>query len=34
MLVARAADPEAARAEVGRTIDTLLAALGADGPAV
>jgi AcrR family transcriptional regulator len=34
MLVARADDPEAARAEVGRTIDTLLGALGADGPAV
>jgi AcrR family transcriptional regulator len=31
MLVARAADPEAARAEVGRTIDTLLGALSADG---
>ena len=30
MLVARAEEPEAARAEVGRTIDTLLAALGAD----
>ena len=29
MLVARAEDPEAARAEVGRTIDTLLAALEA-----
>ena len=29
MLVARAEDPEAARAEVGRTIDTLLAALSA-----
>ena len=34
MLVARAEDPEAARAEVGRTIDTLLAALSVDGPAV
>jgi AcrR family transcriptional regulator len=34
MLVARAENPEAARAEVGRTIDTLLAALGVDGPAV
>jgi AcrR family transcriptional regulator len=31
MLVARAKDPEAARAEVGRTIDTLLGALSADG---
>jgi AcrR family transcriptional regulator len=30
MLVARAEDPEAARAEVGRTIDTLLAALSVD----
>ena len=30
MLVARAEDPEAARAEVGRTIDTLLGALSAD----
>jgi AcrR family transcriptional regulator len=30
MLVARADDPEAARAEVGRTIDTLLGALSAD----
>jgi AcrR family transcriptional regulator len=29
MLVARAEDPEAARAEVGRTIDSLLVALGA-----
>ena len=29
MLVARAEDPEAARAEVGRTLDTLLAALSA-----
>jgi hypothetical protein len=27
MLVARAEDPAAARAEVGRTVDTLLAAL-------
>ena len=27
MLVARAEDPESARAEVGRTIDTLIAAL-------
>jgi AcrR family transcriptional regulator len=34
MLVARAEDPEAARAEVGRTLDTLLAALSADRPAV
>jgi AcrR family transcriptional regulator len=34
MLVARAEDPEAARAEVGRTIDTLLAALSVDLPAV
>ena len=33
MLVARAEDPEAARAEVGRTMDTLLGALGADRPA-
>ncbi len=33
MLVARADDPEAARAEVGTTIDTLLGALGADRPA-
>ena len=33
MLVARAEDPERARAEVGRTIDTLLGALGADGVA-
>jgi AcrR family transcriptional regulator len=33
MLVARAEDPEAARAEVGRTLDTLLAALSADRPA-
>src|SRR3954454_13432044 len=31
MLVARAEDPEGARAEVGRTIDTLLAALRVDG---
>jgi AcrR family transcriptional regulator len=31
MLVARAEDPKAARAEVGRTIDTLLAALSVDG---
>lgn len=31
MLVARAEDPQAARAEVGRTIDTLLAALSVDG---
>ena len=29
MLVARAEDPEAARAEVGRTIDSLLVALSA-----
>jgi AcrR family transcriptional regulator len=34
MLVARADDPEAARAEVGRTIDTLLAALSVDRRAV
>ena len=33
MLVARAEDPEAARAEVGRTIDALLAALSVDRPA-
>jgi len=33
MLVARAAEPEAARAEVGRTIDTLVAALRVDGSA-
>ena len=33
MLVARAEDPEAARAEVGGTLDTLLAALGAGSPA-
>ena len=34
MLVARAEDPEAARVEVGRTIDTLLGALSAHRPAV
>jgi AcrR family transcriptional regulator len=34
MLVARAEDPEAARHEVGRTIDTLIEALGVDGRAV
>jgi AcrR family transcriptional regulator len=32
MVVARAADPEAMRAEVGRTLDTLLAALSAGKP--
>ncbi len=32
MLVARAEDPEAARAEVGRTIETLLGGLSAAGP--
>jgi AcrR family transcriptional regulator len=32
MLVARAEDPEAARAEVGRTVDTLLGALSAEAP--
>ena len=32
MLVARAEDPEAARAEVGRTLDTLLGALSAEPP--
>jgi AcrR family transcriptional regulator len=34
MLVARAEDPERARAEVGRTIDTLLGALSLDPPAL
>ena len=32
MLVARAEDPEAARAEVGRTVDTLLGALSVQAP--
>ena len=32
MLVARAEDPEAMRAEVGQTIDSLLAALSAAEP--
>ena len=34
MLVARAEDPERTRAEVGRTVDTLLGALGLDPPAL
>jgi AcrR family transcriptional regulator len=34
MLVARADDPEAARAEVGRTMDTLLSALSADATGI
>jgi AcrR family transcriptional regulator len=34
MLVARAEDPEAARAEVGRTIDTLLGGLSLDVPGI
>jgi hypothetical protein len=33
MLVARAEDPERARAEVGRTLDTLLEGLSLDRPA-